>query len=188
MHVVPPNTPTARRTADERREEILEAALTEFALKGFEGASTDKIAQAVGLSQPYVFRLFGTKKELFKATVARCMADVLERFRTASDGLSGSGALQAIGTAYVEMISTDPRRLRAQMQAYAACDDPEIAAVTKAGYATLVAHVEDLGVTAEETAAFFAKGMLINVMASMGLPADDQPWSGRMMAAFRKKG
>ena len=51
-----------RKTADERRVEILEAARAEFALKGLYGASTDTIARRAGLSQPYLFRLFGTKK------------------------------------------------------------------------------------------------------------------------------
>ena len=36
------------------------------------GASTEAIARRVGVSQPYVFQLFGTKKELFLAVVRRC--------------------------------------------------------------------------------------------------------------------
>ncbi len=179
-------TASGRKTAAERREEILEAALTEFAAHGFDGASTDAIARRVGISQPYLFRLFGTKKKLFIATVQRCMADVLERFRQASLGLTGAEALSTIGKAYVEMISTDPRRLRGQMQAYAACDDPEIRAVAQEGFGRLVAHVEGLGVPPAAVAAFFAQGMLINVMASMGLPAKGHPWSGRMLAACRE--
>jgi AcrR family transcriptional regulator len=181
-----PATPTSvRKTAAERREQILEAALTEFAEHGFEGASTDAIARRVGISQPYLFRLFGTKKGLFIATIERCMADELVRFRQASDGLRGQEALRAMGQAYVEMISTDPRRLRGQMQAYAACDDPEICAVAQAGFGRLVSHVEGLGITPAEVAGFFATGMLLNVMASMGLPVKEHPWSGRLLNACR---
>jgi AcrR family transcriptional regulator len=175
-----PRTP--RKTAAERREDILESALTEFADHGFEGASTDAIARRVGISQPYLFRLFHTKKELFIATIERCMSDELERFRQASDGLTGHEALAAMGRAYVDMITTDPRRLRGQMQAYAACDDPAIAAVARAGFGRLVAHVEALGLTPVEVSGFFARGMLINVMASMGLPSADHVWSSRMLA------
>lgn len=91
----------------------------------------------------------------------------------------------AMGRAYVEMITSDPRRLRGQMQAYAACDDPEVAAVAQAGFGRLVAHVEGLGLTPQEISGFFAKGMLINVMASMGLPSADHPWSGRILAGCR---
>ncbi|MGZ4414605.1 MAG: TetR/AcrR family transcriptional regulator, partial [Gaiellaceae bacterium] len=86
-----------RRSAEERREQVLEAALIEFAARGLAGGSTDSIAKAVGISQPYVFRLFGTKKELFMATIERCMSGTLEMFRSASAGLEGEEALKAIG-------------------------------------------------------------------------------------------
>jgi AcrR family transcriptional regulator len=117
---------TERKSAEERREQILEVALAEFAAHGFEGGSTEAIARAVGISQPYVFRLFGTKKELFIATIERCMRGTLEMFRTAAAGLKGEEALHAIGEAYVERLGTDPTYLRSQMQAYAASDDPQI--------------------------------------------------------------
>src|ERR687888_1713950 len=115
-----------RKSATERREEILEAALIEFAAHGLDGGSTEAIAKAAGISQPYVFRLFGTKKQLFMATVERCMRETLEMFHTASAGLTGEDALNAIGETYSERLATDPTYLHAQMQSYAACDDPEI--------------------------------------------------------------
>ena len=74
---------TERRSAEERREQILERPWPSSPLMGFEGGSTEAIARAVGISQPYVFRLFGTKKELFIATIERCMSETLEMFRTA---------------------------------------------------------------------------------------------------------
>src|SRR6266550_1026707 len=113
-----------RKSATERREDILEAALIEFAARGLDGGSTDAIARAAGISQPYVFRLFGTKKQLFMATIERCMRGTLEMFHTASVGLSGEEALRAIGEAYRERLTVDPTYLHAQMQSYAASDDP----------------------------------------------------------------
>src|SRR5438105_14215668 len=80
--------PTSRKSAGERREEILEAAMIEFAEKGLYGTSTDDIARRVGVSQPYLFRLFGTKKELFIAAVERCLEQTLALFRTAAGGRS----------------------------------------------------------------------------------------------------
>ena len=117
---------TERKTKDVRREEILEAALDEFAERGLHGASTEEIARRAGISQPYVFRLFGTKKELFTAVVNRCFRETLEMFQRAAEGLRGEEALEAMGKAYVERLLTDRTGLRAQMQAYAACDDPDI--------------------------------------------------------------
>src|ERR671932_153376 len=105
-------TATTRKTAEERRTEILEAARAEFADRGFEGASTDTIARRAGISQPYLFRLFGTKKDLFIASVEGCFAETLAMFHGAAEGKRGEEALAAIGEAYVRTISEDSQRLR----------------------------------------------------------------------------
>src|SRR5215212_10427810 len=105
-----------RKSAEERRDEILDAALVEFAQRGLHGASTDEIAKRAGISQPYVFRLFGSKKDLFTATVARCLRETLELFQRAAEGKRGVEALHAMGSAYEQLLA-DRTRLRAQMQA-----------------------------------------------------------------------
>ena len=178
---------TERRSAEERREQILEAALAEFAAHGFEGGSTEAIARAVGISQPYVFRLFGTKKELFVATIERCMSGTLEMFRTAVAGSTGEDALHAIGEAYGERLGTDPTYLRSQMQAYAASDDPQIREVVRAGYGELVEYVERVsGLPPDRVSRFFAKGMLLNVMASLDLLGADEGWAKRLVEGCRE--
>src|SRR6266851_7603856 len=91
---------TERKTKAVRREEILDAALIVFAERGLYGASTEEIARRAGISQPYVFRLFGTKKELYMAVVARCFRETLEAFQRAAEGKRGEEALQSIGKAY----------------------------------------------------------------------------------------
>ncbi len=176
-----------RKTATERRDEILEAALVEFAARGLDGGSTEAIAKAVGISQPYVFRLFGTKKQLFMATVERCMRGTLEMFHTASAGLAGEDALHAIGEAYTDRLATDPTYLHSQMQAYAACDDAEIREVVRRGFGELVEYAERVsGVSSESISHFFAKGMLLNVIASMDLLQADAGWAQRLIEGCRK--
>ena len=86
---------TTRLTATERKDDLLDAAMIEFAEHGFEGTSTEDIARRAGISQPYLFRLFGTKKELFLATVTRCFRRTLEAFQDAAEGLRGEEALHA---------------------------------------------------------------------------------------------
>src|SRR4051794_27256149 len=102
---MPGMAPTAERsTAAERRDEILDAALIEFAERGLHGTSTERIAKRAGISQPYIFRLFGTKKDLFIATVERCMEQMLAMFRTAAGGKVGGDALDAIADAYRDVL------------------------------------------------------------------------------------
>jgi len=179
---------TIRKTQAERREEILDAALDEFAEHGYHGGSTEGIARRAGISQPYVFRLFGTKQELFKAVVARCFRETLEMFQRAAEGKRGKEALDAMGNAYVERLLTERKRLQLQMQAYAACDDPEICAVVRAGYGDLVAYVERVSALEPHIVSmFFAQGMLLNVFASMGLTAESpEPWADRLLAGCKE--
>jgi AcrR family transcriptional regulator len=173
---------TTRQTAEERREAVLAAALEAFARGGLHGTSTEEIAAAAGISQPYLFRLFGTKKKLFVATVERCMADTLELFRQAAGDLRGTEALEAMGEAYFEMLLRDRTRLLAQMEAYAACDDPDVRDAMRAGYGKLHLFVETVsGLDEEAVATWFADGMLLNVIAAMDLWNTREMWARRLI-------
>src|ERR1700688_3231034 len=178
-------TPTAapeRLTAPERREQILEAAVTVFAERGYEGASTEVIARMAGISQPYLFRLFGTKRELIIATVKRCFADTEALFLRAASGLAAEEALQAMGEAYIDEIRRSPLKLRAQLQSYAACDDPAVRVVVADGFGELVRLAERLtGLDSVRLSAFFAQGMLLNVLAMMGQMDAPQDWAIRLI-------
>jgi AcrR family transcriptional regulator len=180
-------SPTATRmTADERREAILEAARDEFASTGYHGTSTETIAERAGISQPYLFRLFGTKKELFVASVRRCFRETLETFMRAAEGKRGEEALKAMGESYMGLL-TDRSRLMAQMQAYASCDDPELRAVVREGYGDLFSWIERVsGVEPAELSRFFAQGMLLNVVAAMDLLNSDEPWAQRLLEGCRE--
>jgi AcrR family transcriptional regulator len=182
------NTTTTRSTAAARRDEVLDAAMIEFADHGFEGASTEDIARRAGISQPYLFRLFGTKKELFKASVARCLRETLEMFQRAAEGKRGDDALHAIGQAYQKQLEEDRTRLRAQMQAYAACDDPEIRDVVRAGFGDLVAYVRRVsGADWPTVWGFFSTGMLLNVLASMHVDNEPEPWMQDLLSGCGKE-
>jgi AcrR family transcriptional regulator len=171
-----------RLSAAERKDDVLEAAMIEFAERGLEGTSTEHIARRAGISQPYLFRLFGTKKELFIATVGRCFRETLELFQRAAEGKRGEEALHAIGQAYREQLETNRTWLRAQQQAYAASDDPEIRAVVRAGYGDLVAYVRRVsGADWPTIWQFFATGMLLNVLASMHVNDDPEPWMQELL-------
>jgi len=166
-----------RMPAGERREMVLEAALAEFAASGLAGTSTEDVARRAGISQPYLFRLFPTKKALFLALVDRCFRRVGDTFTAAAEGLPGEEALAAMGDAY-ERLLDDRTLLLLQMQAYAACEDPEIRAATRAGFKKLWALTERLtGLPFGQIVDFFAVGMLMNVAAAMDLPAVDERWT-----------
>jgi AcrR family transcriptional regulator len=176
-----------RQSAEERRESILDAALVEFAAKGLHGTSTEDIARRAGISQPYVFRLFGTKKRLFAEACRRCMREVREAMTAASAGKSGDEALSAMGQAYIALLAADPRRLTLQMHMYAACDDPEIRQVAREGYGELVRFAQAVsGESRKAVSQFFARGMLINVIAAMQVRDAGVQWADDLLEGCKE--
>ncbi|HZU11967.1 MAG TPA: helix-turn-helix domain-containing protein [Chloroflexota bacterium] len=156
-------------SAEERREDILRAAVVEFARGGFHGTSTEAIAARAGVSQPYLFRLFGTKRDLFIATVNSGF-DRVEATFTAAAGRPGN-PFENMGNAYKDLLQHRDE-LMLQLHAYAAAGDPEIQAAVRARYAGLYRLVEELsGAGEEQVLAFFALGMFLNVAAALDLPA-----------------
>ncbi len=175
-----------RQSADERREAVLDAARVEFAERGLHAASTDEIARRAGISQPYLFRLFGTKKQLYIASVEQSFDRVVAAFRQAAGELRGEEALKAMGHAYGEMLA-DRAMLRGQLQAYAACEDPEIRAVVRRGFGEIVTLAEEVsGGPPADTVGWAAKGMLLNVIAAMELHEASEPWAVRLVEACLK--
>ncbi|GAA4948197.1 TetR family transcriptional regulator [Yinghuangia aomiensis] len=164
---------TVRMTADERRASVIRAAMSEFARGGLHGTSTAAIAKRVGVSQPYLFRLFDDKKALFLATVDYCFTRLRDSFDRAVEGLEGAGAMHAMAHAYTDLLGTEPEFLRMQLQAYVASQDPEYQAPIRACWERLDEQVRVLsGAEGEELTDFFARGMLCNVIAALDLPRE----------------
>jgi AcrR family transcriptional regulator len=159
-----------RISAEKRREEILNAAVSEFALNGLHGTSTETIARRVGVSQPYLFRLYGSKKALFLAAVQRALDRIEEAFRRAALA-NPAHPLPSMGDAYRQLLGRREELLM-QMQAYAASSDPEVQAIVRRRYGDLYKLVEELsGADRKQVREFFAVGMFLNVVAALDLGA-----------------
>jgi AcrR family transcriptional regulator len=174
-------TTRTRKSAEERREEIVAIAIDQFALNGYKGTSTEAIARQAGISQPYLFRLFKTKRDLFLACFEVVHGQIADTFESAARGVPKDEALSAMGKAYFALLEDTTGRLF-QMQSYAACSDPVIQARVRDCYGTLVKSVTRLsGASPAEVWRFFSNGMLLNVTASLDLPAiaDKEEWARR---------
>ena len=158
-------------SAAERREMVLKAALVEFGRDGLSGASTEAIARQVGVSQPYLFRLFPSKKAIFLATLESCYDQLEQRFAAAAEGLTGEEALQAMGRSYNELLDNrDVLQMQLQMWS-AACQDADIRTATRRRLGKLWQQVEAAsGADQMRLMQFFASGMLLNVFAALELP------------------
>ena len=161
--------PRVRKSAAERRDEIVAAAIEHFAVGGYAATSTEAIAKDAAISQPYLFRLFGTKKELFLACHQRVHERVTGAFRRAAEGLAPADRLPAMGGAYIELLA-DRDALLFQMQSYGAAADPEIRDRVRARYVDLIRDVMAISEAGPaDVWLFCSTGMLLNVIASLDL-------------------
>jgi AcrR family transcriptional regulator len=180
-----------RMSAEDRREQVIREAIAVFARFGYEGATTAAIAERVGVTQPYLFKLFPSKKELFLVASERNMVDTLNLMRAAAGGLTGRAALEAMGEAYSEKLKSDRGWLQMQLQSYAACEDEDVQSQTRECLRNIWTEVQSLaaGVSIEEMVTFFATGMFCNVLAAVGRAGSDDPeWAPMIDAISRING
>jgi AcrR family transcriptional regulator len=160
-----------------RREQLIAAAVHEFARGGLDGTPVERISRRVGVAQPYVFSLFQSKRELFLAALERSFERVADTFRAAAaaydDGRAGDceSRLVAMGRAYKELLRSDRDYLMLQQQCYAACAADEI---VRARVRHRFAHLVELarersGADEEQLDDFFRHGMALHVAAALGV-------------------
>ncbi|WP_371518391.1 TetR/AcrR family transcriptional regulator [Kitasatospora sp. NBC_01300] len=173
-----------RMSAEERRESVVRAAVIEFARSGYRGTSTEAIARRVGVSQPYLFRLFPGKQAIFTAAAERCIEETWKVFDEASVGLTGPAAAQAMSEAYLGLVA-DSEQLMMQMQLYVSVfaarttGEDEIGETARRLWEELFERVRNrIGGDVQGAAEFFAYGMLINTLVALGYPRDHRIWSG----------
>ena len=138
------------------------------------------------MSQPYVVRLFGTKKALFLSVANRAFERIAEAFRAAAVGDGPEERLENMGAAYVALLS-DRDELALQLQLYAAAYDPEIRTCVATRFAQLHELCGELsGADPERLRAFIAHGMLCNVAAALDMPqiAWDENWARERLATL----
>jgi len=169
---------SSRQTAEERRSSVLAAAITESARSGYTGTSTEAIAARAGISQPYLFRLFGTKKDLFVATYDLVASRIIDELTRAGEGLEGVEAKAAMGEAYLELMQ-DPEMLQVQLHGFAAAPaDPDIARSCRRTFEVLAGvFYERTHLSDQDLWNFFAMGMLINVMCAIDLVSFPDAWA-----------
>ncbi|MFM8527768.1 MAG: TetR/AcrR family transcriptional regulator [bacterium] len=168
-----------RRTAVERRDELLSAAAIEFARRGFYGTPTTDIASRAGISHPYLFRLFPTKEELFIECIRRNHSQICEAFSAAGAPHSNDppAALIAMGAAYDQLLDERVDLLRLQLHSQAACQEPAIAKAVREGFKSVLDTVTEVsGADPEAVREFMAKGMLLNTLGAMNINRRHPRW------------
>lgn len=152
----------ARMSGDARREQILAAARRVFAEGGY-AATTDEVARAAAVSQPYVVRLFGSKRDLFLETYQQAADRVVETLTVAAHA---DDPKDSMGRAYLQLIE-DRDLLRLLMHGFIASADEAVGRAARhcLGEAYRL-FLEATGATPDEARQFVAFGMLLNVLVA----------------------
>jgi AcrR family transcriptional regulator len=173
--VTPTESVRPRLSSEARRVQILEAAMAVFGAKGYVGTTTDDVARAASVSQPYVVRLFGTKEQLFLDV----LTDALERLFSAFDRAGGGseGAIeQRMGHEYIGLLQV--RGLHQTLShAFLLGAHPVIGPRARDGFARVWQYLRDLGMPADRAQEFLAQGMLLNTLIGLRMADayDDDP-------------
>ena len=64
-----------RMSGEERKKQIINAAMKIFSEKGFQGTKTKDIAKAAGISEAMIFKFFKNKEDLYKAIITSTVKD-----------------------------------------------------------------------------------------------------------------
>lgn len=177
-----PRQPRKRVPVAERREQILEAALSEFSQKGLHGGSTVTIAKEVGISHPNLFRIFPTKHELFVAVLERVFS-VIEHTMLAAGERESQAPLQAMSDAWGELM--ERREIMFMLlQGYAASDNAAIRDLMEGWTRDVFERIGALPEVGDDISHdFFAAGTLYMVAAAIDLPAraESDSWARRFL-------
>jgi TetR/AcrR family transcriptional regulator len=165
---------TPRLSADARREQILDAAALVFGERGYGAGTTDEIARAAGISQAYVVRMFGSKENLYLEVTRRAAERVAQGFRGAIAHFDGTEdplrKQRLLGQAYADLIA-DRTVLMTLQHLFSMGHDHVLGPVARECFLMTYRVVrEEAGLSAEDAASFFGRGMLINVLMTLQLP------------------
>ncbi|WP_405539398.1 TetR/AcrR family transcriptional regulator [Streptomyces sp. NBC_00075] len=168
-------------TADERRETVMQTAMHAFAACGYYGTTTTQVADAAGISQAYLYRLFPNKEALFVELIRHCAWLMRERMSDAASSATGTDpvdVLVAMGSAFRKMVVEDRSMVMVLLQANGAASEPAIGAAMRDCYAKQVEYVRAASCASDEQIrVFFAEGMLANVLVALDAYAVDAPWA-----------
>jgi AcrR family transcriptional regulator len=119
-----------RLTADERRQAVLDTACRVFSRSSYRGATTAEIAREAGITEPILYRHFGSKRELYLA----CLDEAWRSLRTlAEDAVSRNPetCLGAVADAFMAK-RAELRLIDLWVQALSETEDAAIADALRA--------------------------------------------------------
>jgi len=101
-----PRSTLRERQAKERRDELIDAALTSFARRGYHGASLKDIAEAAGVTDGLLIHYFGSKAHLLSAVLAerQSLSVLVERIVASAPDDDPAAAIRHVATHWLALL------------------------------------------------------------------------------------
>jgi AcrR family transcriptional regulator len=147
--------PKKRLPADQRRQSILDAALTVLSAEGYAGTTTARVAQQAGISEPILYRHFSSKRDLLRALLDEIVTRMLAAFQELIKGETDPvKALRLICHAYPELSERYQREFRIVNQTLVQTDDPKTRGMLADHYQAYHAFLEKLIAQGQQSGVF----------------------------------
>jgi AcrR family transcriptional regulator len=133
------------RPAGERRRQIIDAAIVEFAARGYREVGTADIARRVGVSEPTVYRHFESKLAIYLEALDHSTRMIVEAWRALVEtGPTPLDALRAIGLWSFEQLRDGPPHLALRARALVEASEPEASRRLRDDFEESLALIERL--------------------------------------------
>ena len=152
-------------TADDRRADVISAATTAFARRGYFGTNTTEVAQDAGISQAYLYRLYDNKEALFVAVLAAARQRIHDELRRTLDGTRSKDVDEAL----LKQGVSDPDTAMVLLHAVAACIVPAIATAVQDCYEDQLVFLRSRGAAAEAVRRYLADAQYANTLRAAGV-------------------
>jgi AcrR family transcriptional regulator len=147
--------PAIRMRRAERKRQLLAHAKQLFVTLGYQHTTTEKIAQAAGVTEPVLYRHFPSKKALFLEVLQEIREATLHRWRTEPpDGASPVLRLRAIVDLYLGSTREHALEFRIMHRTLIETDDDEIAACLRQFYLDSEALLAEVIASGQQAGAF----------------------------------
>ncbi|RXZ80315.1 TetR/AcrR family transcriptional regulator [Paenibacillaceae bacterium] len=159
---------------DIRKEQIIDKAIELFSEKGYYKTTSGQVAQAVGVTQPYVYYFFKNKEELFKAVIDKAVQRLYESFSTFAEAPADL-IIDQMGEAFDEILQNNRQEILLIMLSQS-ISEPEIRQHVREKYRfmheeiTKIIRQSGIADPEIEAAQFIGMGLMITTAEVLDLP------------------
>lgn len=150
----------------ERRAEIIDAAIRAFARKGFGGSTLADIAVEAGVSQPRISQIFGSKQNAFIVAHRRAADYILGLL---SENAQPPYSMKSFGAGMRQQLNREPAMLMMLFQGLTDSYVPAIAEESRRVIQEIVELVDRAGGTPEDARILLERGYFLYAMLSIGV-------------------